>query len=140
MEECKNLEASAWEVLIVGDINVAPDARDGHPELRTPPQQHVINRADFLKTFLERSHGAEDGLNSVDIWRKMHGDERRYTYYSKGREWGTNCDRVDYVIVGRGLGGKGLVKACGILGSEEERGLAITFRYGWTLASGKEYI
>ena len=99
-----------------------PMLETGIRKLRTPPQQHVINRADFVKNFLERSHGAEDGLNSVDVWRKMHGDERRYTYYSKGREWGTSCDRVDYAIVGRGLGGKGLVKACEILGSEEERG------------------
>jgi exonuclease III len=61
-------------------------------------------------------------LNGVDVWRKMHGDERRYTYYSKGREWGTSCDRVDHVIAGKGLWEKGLVKACGILDSEEERG------------------
>jgi exonuclease III len=103
MRECKALEASGREVLIAGDINVAPDVRDGYPKLRTFPPQHVINRTDFLSKFLGRGEGAEDGMNGVDVWRKMHEDERRYTYFSRAREWGSSCDRVDYVIVSRRL-------------------------------------
>jgi exonuclease III len=117
MQECLDLEAEGWDVLLAGDMNVAPDARDGHPKLRTFPQQHSINRADFHDRLLEGK-----GLNGVDVWRKMHGEERRYTYYSRGRDWGTSCDRVDYVIAGRRAWDKGMVKASGIMDSEAERG------------------
>jgi exonuclease III len=117
MQECLELEAIGWDVLLAGDMNVAPDARDGHPKLRTFPEQHRINRADFHDKLLEGK-----GLVGVDVWRKMHGDERRYTYYSRGREWGTSCDRVDYIVAGRKAWDKGMVKASGIMDSEAERG------------------
>jgi exonuclease III len=121
MEECLALDAAGWDVLLAGDMNVAPDARDGYPKLRTFPQQHVINRVDFHEKLLEGKSG-DGGLNGVDVWRKMHGDERRYTYYPRGRKWGTSCDRVDYVVAGRKMWEKGMVKACGIMDSEAERG------------------
>jgi exonuclease III len=117
MQECLNLEASGWDVLMAGDMNVAPDARDGYPKLRTFPQQHSINRADFQDKLLEGK-----GLNGVDVWRVMHGDERRYTYHSRGRDWGTSCDRVDFIVAGRGAWDKRMVKASGIMDSEAERG------------------
>jgi hypothetical protein len=83
-------------------MNVALDARDGYPKLRTLPQQHVANRADFHDKLLEGGDDAEtEGLKGVDVWRKMHGVEWRYTYFSRGREWGTSCDRVDYFIANR---------------------------------------
>lgn len=124
MEECMKLEEAGWDVLLGGDMNVAPDARDGYPRLRTFPKQHAINRADFHKTLLEGKgeSGEVEGLNGVDVWREMHGDERRYTYYTRGKEWGTSCDRVDYFVAGRRLWEKGLVKDCGIMNSEAERG------------------
>jgi exonuclease III len=121
MAECVALEAAGWDVLLAGDMNVAPDARDGHPKLRTLPHQHVVNRADFHNKLLEGKSEDED-FNGIDVWRKMHGDERRYTYYPRGREWGTSCDRVDYVVTGRKMWEKGVVKACGIMDSEAERG------------------
>jgi exonuclease III len=34
MRECKELEAQGWDVLLAGDMNVALDERDGHPNLR----------------------------------------------------------------------------------------------------------
>lgn len=124
MAECLELQRDGWDVLLGGDMNVAPDARDGHPKLRTFPQQHAINRADFHSKFLEGKgkSGLVEGLNGVDVWRKMHEDERRYTYYSRGREWGTSCDRVDYFVAGRDLWERGMVKNSGILDSEAERG------------------
>lgn len=117
MQECRDLEAAGWHVIIAGDMNVAPDARDGYPRLRTFPHQHTLNRTDFHDNLLEG-----EGLNGVDVWREMHGDERRYTYYSRAREWGTSCDRVDYVIAARISWDLGMVKDCGILDSEAERG------------------
>lgn len=124
MQECLDLEAAGWDVLLAGDMNVAPDARDGHPKLRTFPPQHSLNRVDFHRRLLEGKDkdGNVTGLNGVDVWRKMHGDERRYTYYLRGREWGTSCDRVDYAIVGRKVWDKGMVVASGIMDSEKERG------------------
>ena len=123
-QECMELEKDGWAVLLGGDMNVAPDARDGHPKLRTFPQQHVLNRTDFHNKLLEgkSKDGKIEGLNGVDVWRKMHGGERRYTYYSRGREWGTSCDRVDYFIAGRRAWEKGMVKNSGIMDSETERG------------------
>ncbi|KAF3003222.1 hypothetical protein E8E13_009873 [Curvularia kusanoi] len=124
--ECKRLEEQGWEVLLGGDMNVAPDARDGWPKLRTFPQAHVLNRSDFREKFLSgMGDGKEQkaaGFNGMDVWREMHRDERRYTYYSRGREWGTSCDRVDYFVTGRGAWERGLIKHCGILNSEAERG------------------
>lgn len=122
-QECKKLEEQGWGVLIGGDINIAPDARDGWPNLRTFPQAHVLNRADFHEKFLDnKKEEGKLGLGGVDVWREMHEDERRYTYYPRGRKWGTSCDRVDYFVAGRKAWEEGLIEGCGILDSEAERG------------------
>ncbi|KAL6161088.1 hypothetical protein ACJBU6_00220 [Exserohilum turcicum] len=124
MHECRVLEAQGWDVLLAGDMNVAPDERDGYPKLRVFPHDHVVSRADFHEKLLEGGGDAKEsgGLHGVDIWRKMHGEERRYTYFPRNREWGSSCDRVDYFIAGRRFWDKGCVKACGIMDSEAERG------------------
>jgi exonuclease III len=119
-QECRKLEGQGWDVLIGGDVNIAPDARDGWPNLRVFPQAHVLNRADFHERFLDS--GKEVGLGGVDVWREMHEGERRYTYYPRSREWGTSCDRVDFFVLGRKAWDKGLITGCGILDSEAERG------------------
>lgn len=123
-EECQALEKRGWHVLLGGDMNVAPDARDGFPKLRSRPEQHVRNRRHFHEKILAGLCGGESstGLNGVDIWREMHGEDRRYTYYPRGREWGTSCDRVDYFVAGRSTWDSNMIKACGILDSEAERG------------------
>jgi exonuclease III len=123
-QECLNLEAAGWDVLLAGDMNVAPDARDGHPKLRMFPLQHQNNRADFHDKLLggQCKEGESTGWKGIDVWREMHGDERRYTYFSRGREWGSSCDRVDYVVAGKGAWDKGMIKASGIMDSEVERG------------------
>ncbi|PSN65181.1 DNase I-like protein [Corynespora cassiicola Philippines] len=123
MEESKSLEARGWDVLLAGDFNVAPNVMDGYPKLRSCPKQHVVNRIDFHNRILGGSgDGIGQGLNGVDIWRKMHENERRYTYFPRGKAWGSSCDRVDYFIAGRGTWTKGLIKSCAILDSEVERG------------------
>lgn len=122
MRECMDLEHEGWDVLLVGDMNVALDARDGHPRLRTFPQQHILNRADFHEKLLERLDGKYEGFHGIDVWRKMHGEERKYTFFPRGRVWGTSCDRIDYFIAGTKAWDKGLINACGILDSEAERG------------------
>ena len=103
-------------------MNVAPNARDGHPKLRTFSRQHALNSADFQESFLEGQEVTNaKGLKGVDIWRKMHSAERRYTYFSRGRQWGSSCDRVGYFITERKAWRKGCVRACGIMDSEAER-------------------
>ncbi len=122
MQECTALEEAGWLVLLAGDMNVALDFGDGHPKLRTFPQQHILNREDFHAKILEGKNGVSKGLNGVDVFRRMHGDERRYTYFPPCREWGTSCDRVDYFVAGERAWNEGIVKACGMMDSELERG------------------
>ncbi|KAF2822483.1 DNase I-like protein [Ophiobolus disseminans] len=121
MRECVELEREGWSVLLGGDMNVALDARDGYPKLRTWPLEHVGNRVDFKERLLGEG-GEGETFKGMDVWRQLHGEERRYTYFPRGREWGTSCDRVDYFVAGRGMWEGGLVRGCGILDSEGERG------------------
>jgi exonuclease III len=123
MEDCLGLEDDGWDVLLAGDMNVAPASIDGHPRLRTFPQQHVINRADFVAKFFggERRDEAKV-FDGVDVWRRLNEGEKRYTYFPRGREWGSSCDRVDYVIVGESMWDRVCVCGAGILDSEAERG------------------
>ncbi|KAK8038456.1 DNase I-like protein [Apiospora rasikravindrae] len=51
LREARAFESQGYAVVIAGDLNVAPDERDGHPNLRTFPAQHVQNRADFNQEF-----------------------------------------------------------------------------------------
>jgi exonuclease III len=66
--------------------------------------------------------GNEDGFKGVDVWRYLRGDERKYTYYPRNREWGSSCDRVDLVVSSNRLvADRGIVDA-EIWSTEKERG------------------
>jgi exonuclease III len=94
LKEVLIYQERGFHVLLVGDMNVALDMRDGYPRLRTSPARHVKNRQDFnCKFFLD-----EAGMRGIDLFRHIHGDERKYTYYSSQGEWGSSCDRVDHLI------------------------------------------
>jgi exonuclease III len=99
LAECLALEKDGWKVILAGDFNVAREEIDGYPYLRTQPHQHVFNRKDFNRKFFEDV----DGLMAIDTWRHVHGRRRGYTYYPRGREWGSSCDRVDLIMVSRGF-------------------------------------
>jgi exonuclease III len=99
LDECRSKEASGWNVVIIGDLNVAPARIDGHPNLRTFPEQHVRNRADFNRKFLDAKNSG--GLKALDVWRHLRGAEKRYTYHPRGMPWGSSCDRVDLVLASR---------------------------------------
>ncbi|KAI4720543.1 DNase I-like protein [Aureobasidium sp. EXF-10727] len=116
LDEAKSLEARGFSVILAGDLNIARCHLDGHPNLRTSPQQHVINRADFNNKFFE----ADGGLKAIDTYRHIHGDERGYTYYPRGREFGSSCDRVDLIICSRSLEEK--IVDAGVCATEKERG------------------
>lgn len=103
-------------------MNIAPQRIDGHPNLRTSPHQHVLNRADFNGKFLDPTNVS--GLKGVDVWRWLRGGERRYTYHPRGTEWGRSCDRVDLVVAGGSLVGlkKGGEERVGGGGGEDGSG------------------
>lgn len=116
LDEAKSLEAQGFSVILAGDMNIARSYLDGHPNLRTSPQQHVINRADFNKKFFD----ADEGLKAVDTYRHIHADEKGYTYYPRGRKFGSSCDRVDLIICSSSLEKK--IVDAGVCATEKERG------------------
>lgn len=105
-------------VVLIGDMNVARSRIDGHPNLRTSPVQHVKNRADFNSKFFTH----EDGLQGVDVFRALHGQEKKYTYYPRGRPWGASCDRVDLIITDQNLLTFGAVRGSDICDNPQDRG------------------
>lgn len=118
LAECRRLEERDYQVVLVGDMNIAPARIDGHPNLRTSPVQHVKNREDFNKKFI----GGEGW--GIDAFRKLHGSQRKYTYHPRRGDWGASCDRVDLVVAARRLMNDDApaVVECDIEDSPEGRG------------------
>lgn len=116
--DCRSAAETGVSFLIIGDLNVAPSRIDGYPNLRTFPQQHVLNRADFNRKFFD----SDNGLRAIDIWRHLRGNERKYTYFPRGRPWASSCDRIDLVISSRSLIDHGHITWVEIFDSEEDRG------------------
>lgn len=136
-DECLHLEERGFDVVVAGDLNVARGRLDGHPNLRTWPKQHCINRADFNTKFFEQDDNnradayveqddvksGEISFRGVDVFRALRGKERRYTYHPRGEdEWGSSCDRVDLIIASKNLYEGGGIDDTGILDSPQERG------------------
>ena len=90
LKECLRLETEGYQVILAGDINIARSAIDGFPNLRTFPEQHSRNRADFNEKFFQD----EKGLRALDTFRHLHPQQRGYTYYPRGGVFGLSCDRV----------------------------------------------
>lgn len=119
--ECRDLEARGFGVVLAGDMNIARAPVDGHPNLRTFPKQHCLNRADFETRFFSDStvvkHDASDkevtppgfesdkdiSLGMIDTFRHLHPDRKSYTYYPRTKPFGESCDRVDMIMVSKGL-------------------------------------
>ncbi|KAK0621640.1 hypothetical protein B0T17DRAFT_508973 [Bombardia bombarda] len=53
-DECFALQSRGFDAVVAGDLNVARELLDGHPNLRTFPRQHCINRADFNRKFFNQ--------------------------------------------------------------------------------------
>lgn len=117
-QECDTLHSRGYGVVLAGDMNIARSVMDGHPNLRTIPQQHCKNRADFEARFfggatkgaLKNDSSMKDsivdftgGLGMIDTFRHLHPTKRGYSYYPRGRDWGDSCDRVDMIIVSSSL-------------------------------------
>ncbi|KAK6438020.1 hypothetical protein LTR95_005781 [Oleoguttula sp. CCFEE 5521] len=114
-DECRKLVSEGYEVIVAGDINIARAPIDGYPNLRTSPQQHTLNRQDFERRFfgkvnldalaagnraegLAAGHPPITGLGMVDAFRQLHPNTRAYSYYPRGRPFGSSCDRVDMIL------------------------------------------
>lgn len=143
LREAHALQRRGFRVIIAGDLNVARDERDGYPNLRTYPHQHVFNRTDFNTKFftkapIKNAHSVAEyphphhddvttqeedtiqGFDGIDTFRHRHDSERRYSYYPRNRPWGTSCDRVDLIITSRALSDS--IVAAGICDNPRDRG------------------
>lgn len=116
----KKYEAAAKQVVLIGDMNIAPSRIDGHPNLRTHPVQHVLNRDDFNDKFLDVR--SDDGMRGVDVFRSLHGQKKAYTYHGRSQPWGKSCDRVDLAVCSRELVEHGAVVGCDICDTPVQRG------------------
>lgn len=111
-EEVKRYEQQGWEMVVAGDINISRTKIDSFPQLRMG-EEHVRNRADFEEKIIK-------GVGMVDTFRMVRADERKYSYRPRNKPWGAGGDRVDMILVSRGL--RESVKEADVLDSEEERG------------------
>ncbi|KAL2038787.1 hypothetical protein N7G274_008545 [Stereocaulon virgatum] len=111
-EEVRGYEEQGWGVVVAGDMNISRGGVDSFPQLRMG-EEHVRNRADFEEKFIR-------GLGMIDTFRMVRGEERKFTYRPTNKPWGAGGDRVDMVLVTRGL--EESVKEADILDSEEDRG------------------
>jgi len=100
LRDCKKLESEGYKLVLAGDFNIARAAMDGHPNLRTRPEQHARNRADFNAKFCS---GHTQSLQAVDTFRHVHPDGKKYTYHPRHRAWKTSCDRVDLILISSAL-------------------------------------
>ncbi|KAK4696050.1 hypothetical protein P7C71_g1804, partial [Lecanoromycetidae sp. Uapishka_2] len=110
--EVKRYEEQGWEVVVAGDINISRTKMDSFPQLRMG-EEHVKNRADFEEKIVK-------GLAMIDTFRFQRGDERKFSYRPRNKSWGAGGDRVDMILVTKGLSDN--VKEANILDNEEERG------------------
>lgn len=124
LAETQRLERDGWHVVLIGDMNISRSALDGHPGLRLGVE-HVRNRGDFEEKFLSQGK-VEGGMRGVDAFRWLHGPRRKFTYYGRGVEWGSSCDRVDLVVLSRGLvGGNGREEGHDGDGEEKRKGALV---------------
>jgi exodeoxyribonuclease III len=105
IEEGKKLRARKKELVFGGDFNVTRTAFDTHPRLRTEGP-HALARAHLNDVVIP-------SLDVVDVFRELHPDEAKYTWFRNSRT--LDAARVDYFLVSKTLLPR--VDSCGI---EEE--------------------
>ena len=119
LKECKSLEEDGWRLVMAGDFNVAREDIDGLPKLRTKPEQHITNRADFNSKFFSDP----EGLQAIDSFRSLFPKRKRYTWLPRNLEWKSSADRVDYILCSKQLGdNEGTIAQADVLMTEQERG------------------
>lgn len=110
--EVKRYEEQGWEAVIAGDINISRTRTDSFPQLRMG-EEHVQNRADFEEKII-------NGAGMIDTFRLKKGEKGKYSYRPRNKPWGAGGDRVDMILVTKGL--EKDVEEADILDSNIERG------------------
>jgi exodeoxyribonuclease-3 len=90
------IHREGFELLLIGDWNVARTAADVTPRLRTEPP-HAAARRMLNDEFIP-------SLDVVDVFRELHPDARSYTWFNRfarGRQ--LDAARVDYALLSRSL-------------------------------------
>lgn len=109
-DECRQLQDDGYGLIMAGDLNIARDHIDAYPKLREKPDQHVINRRDFVEKFY-------DDLGLVDTFRSLYLQKRAYTWLPRNKEWRSSCDRIDLILVSRSLVNNGQ-NGCGLIDAD----------------------
>ena len=113
-DEVRRYEDKGWDVIVAGDINISRSSIDSFPQLRMG-EEHVRNRADFEEKFIK-------DLGMADTFRLVRGQQKSFTYRPRNKPWGMGGDRVDMILVTKGLKAQRRVMEADVLDSEEERG------------------
>ncbi|KAI0763268.1 Endonuclease/exonuclease/phosphatase [Irpex lacteus] len=90
LKECQEMQKRGLKLVLIGDFNISLTKLDCYPRLRTE-YHHALARKEFNEKFIP-------GANLVDIFRKIHGEKRAFSWFAKGKPQGTNCARVDYAL------------------------------------------
>jgi exodeoxyribonuclease III len=112
MAACGELSAQGLELVLIGDWNISRTALDTFPRLRTE-EPHALARRLFDEEFIP-------GLRVVDVFRHLHPDSRRYTWFARGGSAGRlDAARVDFALLSASLLPK--VRSADILDDEPMR-------------------
>lgn len=100
MQEVQKLSARTENIVLVGDFNISLTVPDCHPRLRTEYPHNIARKA--------MNEEIMPGMGVVDYFRHTYGTSARaYSWFPKGVKQGkgnyTNCARVDYALVHRGM-------------------------------------
>lgn len=109
LELAGELRAAA-DVVLAGDWNVSRTSADVTPRLRTSAP-HARARAEL------NAHFANERW--LDIFRELHPDARRYTWFGRTRTGALDAARVDYIVVNEEL--RDRVRAADILDDRAAR-------------------
>jgi exodeoxyribonuclease III len=93
-QECRQL---GKPLVMIGDWNISRTAADTWPRLRSEGP-HALARQEFNDHFIP-------ALDLVDVYRELHPDVRKYTWFNP-RAQQLDAARVDYALISRSLWGR----------------------------------
>jgi hypothetical protein len=73
LTEALRHQEAGWQVVLIGDINIARSSLDGYPGIRLGAE-HVRNRKEWNELFIE----SEEGLRGVDSVSKEYSNYLSY--------------------------------------------------------------
>jgi exodeoxyribonuclease-3 len=95
-EYCRTFIDRGLSLVLIGDFNISRTARDTFPRLRTE-EPHAGARRAFNEELIP-------ALEVVDIFRELHPDARKYTWFNRrARSGKLDAARVDFALVSHRL-------------------------------------